>query len=317
MRGLLLLLACGCTVADPFASDPEKSEVASLSLIEACPVGQWCVEAPPAELAAVNLHAVWALDENDVFAVGDGGAIIRRVNGNDWFQMASGTTTKLLSVWGSSASDVWVGSASSVLLHYDGTSWSQVTAPISNVDSIWGLSPTDAWFVGSSTVMHWNGSSFALASGVTGTLDRVSGTGPNDVWVSTENSYLRHYNGTLWSTMAPGSVGVSFRTVFARTATDVWAATFMPRLETTRWNGSKWTPYRTDVKGAFLSSISGQSANDVWGAGNSRIAHWTGSGGMWFTEEPFGIDATLWSVTTVPGHAWVVGDSGVIGHRLL
>ena len=315
MRYLVLVLACGCTVVEPFAaSDPDESEV-SLSLIEACPTGQWCIETPPAEVATTKLHGVWAIDEDDVFAVGNGGTILRRVNGNDWFAMSSGTTTNLTTVWGSSSSDVWVGSTSSLVLHYDGTSWSQISAPISNVDSIWGSSSSSVWFIGSGVTMHWDGSSFTATSGTT-TLLSVSGTGANDAWIGGANIYLRHYNGTAWLTSMPQLSGSTYRAVFARTPTDAWAAGVVPKYETTHWDGAKWTPYKTDVRGAFMISISGQSANDVWAVGSGRVAHWTG-GPSWSTELPFGSNVSLWAITTVPGHAWIVGNDGLIAHRAL
>jgi hypothetical protein len=312
VRTCLLLLVAGCAVAEPFAgSGPEESEVAQRSVIEVCPTGQWCIESPPGNIPLnTKLHGAFAIDANDVFAVGDGGAILRRVNGNDWFAMVSGTTSNLRSVWGSGPSDVWAGGALGTLLHYDGTSWSQVSAPIANVDSIWGSGPNNVWFVGSTTVLRWNGSTFTI-SGFGGTLLSVSGTGPTDVWVTGENTLLHRYNGVTWSTVVPGT-GTTFLAAFARTYSDVWAATVMPGKETVRWNGIKWTPFRSDVR-VFFRSIAGEGADDVWAAGNSRIARWNGV--SWTSEEPFGPDQTLWSVTTAPGHVWVVGDNALIAHR--
>jgi hypothetical protein len=312
VRGLLLLLISGCTVADPLAGGGfEESEVAQRSVIELCPTGEWCIEAPPGDIAPTTmLHGVWAIDENDVFAVGDGGTILRRVNGTDWFAMASGTTSNLRSVWGSGSSDVWAGGVLGTLLHYDGTSWSQISAPISNVDSIWGSSPTNVWFVGSTTVLRWNGSTFNTF-GFGGTLLSVSGTSATDVWVTGENAYLQRYNGVSWSRVMPPGTGSTYLAVFARTFTDVWAATVMPGKETIRWNGIKWTPFRNDVR-VFFKSIAGEGANDLWAAGNSHVGHWNGT--SWASEEPFG-DQTLWSVTTTPGHVWVVGNNAFIAHR--
>jgi len=321
VRNLLLVLACGCTVVDPFdASDPSESEVVSLSVIPPCPTGQWCLETPPASAAGIRMNEVWAFDEDDVFAVGHFGTILRRVNGNDWYAMSSGTTAHLTAVWGTSPSDVWVGGTTSTLLHYDGSSWSQISTSLSNIDSISGSGPSDVWFVGGGGAMHWDGSDFTTAFGGA-TLLSVSASGSNDVWISGESVYVRHYNGTSWSThsppLVPLQVGSTFKAVFARTPDDVWAAGTVLRSETMRWNGSSWRVYGTDVKGALLRSISGQSANDVWGVGNIRVAHFDG-GTTWTTETPFGTSGvTLWAITTVPGHAWIVGSNGLIAHRAL
>jgi hypothetical protein len=61
------------------------------------------------------------------------------------------------------------------------------------------------------------------------------------------------------------------------------------------------------------NGMSALSSTDIWGAGGSRTGHWDGT--AWTTETPFGSNAILWSVTTRPGNAWVVGSAGLIGHR--
>jgi hypothetical protein len=317
MRRLLLVLLCGCGVADPDAArDPEESEALSLSTIAECPIGQWCVETPASMMPGPRLHGVWAVSADDVFAVGDNGTIVRRTDGNDWVAMSSGTTNHLRSVWGSSSSDVWAGGGSGTVLHFDGTSWSPVSAQIPNVDSIWGSSASNVWLVGSTVVLRWNGSSFTKF-GFGGTLLAVSGTGPNDVWVTGETTYLHHYIGTSWALVMPG-IGSSMTAVLALATNDVWAAGPLPGKETTHYNGIKWTTIKTDPvasNAAMFQSMSAQATNDVWGVGNSKIGHWDGT--AWSLEEPFGTNQTLWSISTAPGHAWIVGDNALIAHRAL
>ena len=267
-------------------------------------------------ISAPNLHSVWAVDADNVFGVGDNGTILRRLNGNDWTAMSSGTTNNLRAVWGQSPSDVWAGGASGTVLHFDGTSWSSVSAPISNVDSIWGSSSTNVWFVGSGGVLRWNGSSFATF-GFGGILASVSGTGPNDVWVTGESTYLHRYNGTSWTTVMPG-IGSTMFVVLALTPTDVWASGPLSGKESTHYNGVRWTTVKTapvSSDAETFVSMSARAANDIWAVGNSKIGRWNGT--AWSLEEPFGSNQTLWSISTVPGHVWIVGDNGLIVHRQL
>ncbi|MEO7735276.1 MAG: WD40 repeat domain-containing protein, partial [Kofleriaceae bacterium] len=133
------------------------------------------------------LHAIWAVNANDVFAVGDGGTILRRQNGNAWTQMTSGTTANLRGLWASSSTDVWAGGVGGVILHYDGTAWSPVTGATSDVDAVWGSGSNDVWFCGSGTVLRRANNAFTKFS-FAGTLLAVSGTGPSDVWVTGENT---------------------------------------------------------------------------------------------------------------------------------
>lgn len=302
----LVVLLTGCAIVDLNAGGPEESE--SVGAVS-CPT--WCQETSP---TSARLHGVWAASANDVFAVGDSGTILRRVNGT-WTQMTSPTTNHLRGVWGLSSSDVWasgvaVGGVGTVV-HFNGTSWSLVSGPTTNLDSVWASSSTDVWFTGSTVVLRWNGSAFSTAGSFSGPLVSVSGTGPNDVWVTGENTNLHHWNGTSWTTLMPPVGTTTLLCVLAVAASDDWVSDFMPTKETAHWNGSGWTVKQAGAGG--WNGMSALASSDIWGAGGSHIGHWDGT--AWSAETPPGGSPVLWSVTTRPGNAWVVGDSGLIGHR--
>src|SRR6476659_5797076 len=119
MKYCWLVFLTSCVTAELDAGGLEESEsIAAIS----CPT--WCQETSP---TTARLHGVWAASANDVFAVGDGGTILRRVNGT-WTQMTSPTTNHLRGVWGLSSSDVWACGVASggagTVVHFNGTSWS-------------------------------------------------------------------------------------------------------------------------------------------------------------------------------------------------
>lgn len=307
MKYLCVLFLTGCAIADlDPGADPEQSEVVAAV---SCPT--WCQETSP---TTARLHGVWAASADDVFAVGDGGTILRRVNGT-WTQMTSPTTHNLRGVSGLSSSDVWasgvaVGGVGTVV-HFDGTSWSLVSGPTTDLDAVWAASSTDVWFAGSTAVLRWNGSTFSTAGSFSGPLLSVSGTGPNDVWVTGENTNVHHWNGSTWTTLFPGVGTTSYLSVLAVAANDDWVSDFIPNKETAHWNGSKWTAVKASTGG--WNGMSALSSTDIWGAGGSHVAHWNGT--AWTAETPPGSSPVLWSVTTRPGNAWVVGDNGLIGLR--
>jgi hypothetical protein len=307
MKYLYLVFLTGCVTAElEGGPDPEESEaVAAVS----CPT--WCQETSP---TTARLHGVWAASASDVFAVGDGGVILRRVSGT-WTTMTSPTTNNLRGVWGLSSSDVWACGVASggvgTVVHFNGTSWSSVSGTTTDLESGWAASSTDVWFTGSSTVVRWNGSSFSTVGSITSPLLSISGTSSSDVWVAGENAGVRHWNGSAWATNTP-SVGTNFfQSVLAVAASDAWASDVSPGKETAHWNGSKWTLFAASTSG--WNSMSALSSTDIWGAGGNHIGHWNGT--AWTAETPPGTSPTLWSVTTRPGNAWVVGNSGLIGHR--
>jgi hypothetical protein len=135
--------------------------------------------------------------------------------------------------------------------------------------------------------------------------------------VTGENASLRRWNGTSWSSPISTGAGNSYYAVFALATNDVWLTDVTLQKETMHWNGVKWSPLRTGVlAGTTFQSVSALSSTDIWAAGGPRVGHWNGS--AWTIESPLGTSGILlFSVTTVPGHAWIVGDGGVIAHRSL
>lgn len=309
MKCLCFALLAGCATAE-MEQGAALEEAEAVAAVTSC--ATWCQETSP---VTSRLHGIWAASANDVFAVGDSGVILRRVNGT-WTQMTSPTANNLRGVWGLSSSDVWVSGVAAngvgTVLHFDGTAWSLVGGATTDLDSVWAASSTDVWFTGSSTVMHWNGSALATAASFTGTLLSVSGTSSSDVWVTGETTNVHHWNGTAWSTLTvSGGVGASLMSVLAVAANDDWVSDFMPGKETAHWTGSQWKTYKASTGG--WNQMSALSSTDIWGAGGAHVGHWDGT--AWSAETPPGTSPTLWSVTTSAGNAWIVGDSGLIGHR--
>ena len=64
-----------------------------------------------------RLLSVWGRATNDVWAVGEGGAIVHW-DGRVWTLSDSGTLDTLDTVWGDSAGDTWVAGASGTILHH-------------------------------------------------------------------------------------------------------------------------------------------------------------------------------------------------------
>src|SRR6266550_2665747 len=149
-----------------------------------------------------------------------------------WSSVQSGTTARLTSIWGTSASDIWAVGYNTIL-HYNGTSWSSIYflgTGTQFFQSVWGTSASDVWAVGydtsdgTATVFHLNGTSFAnVSTGATQPLTGVWGTSASDVWVSADRAML-HYNGATWS-IDPSTIYESWEGVWASSGSDVWGVT--------------------------------------------------------------------------------------------
>jgi frataxin-like iron-binding protein CyaY len=305
----LMVLGGGCVGLDPGAQDDPAVAAVNQAVIAPCPTGQWCMEAAPVP-NTVLLQGVFALSANDVFAVGEAGTILRRIN-NDWTVMASGVTSDMHGVWAASATDVWAVGTDTIL-RYNGTAWTEVTpSGTADVDAVWGSGPNDVWMVGGTDIRHWNGTSFSSA-GAGGFLSSVSGTGPHDVWVSGEGSGLRHFVNS-WTTVNSGAGTSNIRTVLSVASNDVWITALVSGKETRHFNGSTWTAKSTS--GSFWDSMSKLSASDIWAVDGSRAGHWNGT--AWSSTTLFNSTVSLHGVAVVPGHLWAVGSDGVIVHHPL
>jgi hypothetical protein len=114
--------------------------------------------------------SIWGTSATDVFAAGGDG--IFHYDGSTWSQTLSinGNLTTVSDVWGSSSSDVfvvgalWIGSApvASLILHFDGSSWSLMkvprtpnNGPVEVLEGVWGSSATDVFAVGGGPILHY------------------------------------------------------------------------------------------------------------------------------------------------------------------
>lgn len=201
-----------------------------------------------------ELYAVAAVSSNDVWAVGwyqsgptgqEGGALTMHWDGSTWTVVPNPSRWALYGVTAISSNDVWAVGEQSIL-HWNGTSWSNVSFPPPPGDSyqifkaISATSANDIWAVGYSQwsyfygyryaplTYHWDGSRWNWVPNA-GALDEnlfgVTAIAPNDVWVVGDNGQTQHWNGADWSRVAapyPG-LGGRFNGVAAASTSDVWA----------------------------------------------------------------------------------------------
>jgi hypothetical protein len=252
---------------------------------------------------------VWAASSTDVFAVGDAGVILRRVNGV-WTRMTSNTTNNLRGVWGTSSSNIWAVGQGGGVVHFNGTAWAAVSVSTTDMDGVWGSSASDVWIVGASTVWHsTNGTTFT-STAMAGALLSVHGTGPSDVWVSGENANLHHYASGKWTSVSPGAGTSTYYAVLDVSASSVWTSDFMPNKETMHYNGKSWAAAKTG--NADFQSMFAMTATDLWGVGALKIGR--NNGTTWTVTALTGITTSLWGVSGASGNVWAVGDAGVIEH---
>lgn len=191
-----------------------------------------------------------------------GGGTGGQVSAPAWQTVYSGKDLggALLSVWGSSASDVYAvggplgNGGDAVVAHFDGTSWSKLDP--GGADSFW-----------------W-----------------VSGSGPNDIWMSGEHGRITHYDGAAFQDHTPLTTATIWG-VWAASPTDAWAVGGTPEGGTTapndillHWDGTSWQQEALPaVLGRSLNKVWGSSADNVYAVGEAGTV-WHRKGGTWSLE---------------------------------
>ena len=283
--GVAVLSPCNAWAVGDY--DPGQTQIAHWD------GASWTQVPSPDPGPQARLFGVHALSVSNVWAVGDyfDGSIYKTLivhwDGSAWTQVpspnVSGATQNVLkAVRGSSATNVWAvgyfhngnNVDQTLILHWNGTAWTQVPSPNPDpsgfpaLSAVTATSGTDAWAVGTRCI-----------SGC--------GTGANVF-----QALLLHWNGNTWSQVPSPSTNVPFLFgAAAASRTSAWAVGTDIHFKSVilHWNGTKWStvpspnpvPVATLLRGAAATSPS-----DAWavgyggplgGAGSTVILHWNGT----------------------------------------
>ena len=137
--------------------------------------------------ATYVLSGVWGVASDDVFAVGSRGTILH-YDGSTWSNMRSGTKENLEGVWGTASDDVFAVGEDGTILHYDGEKWSAMKGVEGDLLlSVGGTGPEDVYAVG-------QGVGTGTAVGVVYRYDgsrwtevKTTGFGAVDIWGTAED----------------------------------------------------------------------------------------------------------------------------------
>jgi len=160
-----------------------------------------------------TLYSVYAPAHNDAWAFGFWGCcttLVLRWNGTSWTRVPFADTAQIISLSGTSSSDVWAagyyycGSSCNPearLFHWDGVQWMRVyiygfQAP-SLISGISAIAPDDVWFTGYGTVFP--------------------------KWQNHISNVTYHWNGKKWSdVMNPDQIGCCVLNAISARADDAW-----------------------------------------------------------------------------------------------
>lgn len=329
-----------------------NNDAPTLTLIEHWNGQSWqIIPSPSPQLSGDNaLFSVAAVSTNDVWAVGfssplpgpngfgggSGQTLIEHWDGTSWNVITSpnplgSVNSLLIAVAIVGANDVWAAGAfrnttdpngpfSTLIEHWDGTSWQIVQSPnpesTSWLGSLAVVSARDIWAVGFSSPTPLGGPRHTLTE---------------------------HWNGTAWQVVPSPNTTLAVNQLIGVAAVsthDVWAVGHSfagspnpPLTLTLHWNGRQWRIVASPNPGwggNSLVAVATISAHNVWAVGASTnnlfntlqrqtlVEHWNGKAWQVVPSQSPGVFANvLLGIVRVPGTQtlWAVGqeaDASVI-----
>ncbi|HMA37031.1 MAG TPA: S-layer homology domain-containing protein [Chloroflexia bacterium] len=228
------------------------------------------VPSPNGSSGHTILLGIVALAPDNIWAVGQDGTQTLTIHwtGLAWTVVPSPSiaqsTNWLYGVTALAANDIWAvgyygtttGDSRTLILHWDGSTWSLVPSPnvgtvANELYAVTAVAANDVWAVGGigswgsrerTLSLHWDGVSWAVIENPNTPLADyspyafygVSGRAPGDVWAvgayrnnSWSQTLIEHWNGQAWSILPSPNGNLAgdndFYAVVARAADDAWA----------------------------------------------------------------------------------------------
>ena len=268
-----------------------------------CSSDHWCWDnpLPTGNIGQAQYSGAWGAGPNAWWFAGD--SEILYWNGSQFSTVWTGPYL-IERIIGFSTSDVWAvgmglpppgsGTFSSVILHWDGTTWTSVSHPaVSGLTAIWGAASNDMWAtsIAGNALLHWNGSAW---SSVTPPLriEGLWGASVDDVWAvgapfSGVSPSIYHWNGSSWTGVATSFTPGAWLDVWGTSSTDVWVIGGNGGNQLAHWDGTTWTATQLPWQEAGFS-VWAAAPNDAWATSINTLLPWTVIVRHW--------DGTAWSV---------------------
>jgi hypothetical protein len=102
-----------------------------------------------------ELYGIWCGDNQIVAVGGRGLTVRSPDRGQTWNDEQSPTTADLFSIWGDSADALWAVGDGGAIVRRTRAGWTTESSPTSEqLQAVWGSSSSDVWAVAQSTILH-------------------------------------------------------------------------------------------------------------------------------------------------------------------
>jgi hypothetical protein len=259
-----------------------------------------------------NLKGVWRSEDNQLFAVGEVGTIVRYVG--PWTQIKKQGTSSLTAIWGSGPTDIAIVGGSGAYLRYSSSGWTASTVTTNGFMDVWGdgagnlyaISGNGATF--STIIWKYDGSSWSQFYAPSPPILCLYGFASSGTTLIYGGGYKHAYRYDGTSSWADSTVTGIFNRAWGSSASDVYLVADGGTIQ--HWDGSAWTEDTTSPTTSNLAGIWGASASEVFVVGSGGTI-FEGKAGGWTTQSS-GVTSSLASVHGSSSKKVVaVGSSGL------
>lgn len=221
------------------------------------------------------------------------------------------TTGGVASVWGPSATELFVVTTAGKVLRGDGTTWTEVADAGVALSSVHGLSSTAVWAVGAGgTIYYFDGATWASVNdaGVTAKLNAVFAISPTDVIAVGAGGTILRFDGSTWSDASPGGVTAELTQVWGAAGDDLYVGGLGVLLH---WDGV-WAPVALPLAPSNKVAVTGLRGDHVFAAQTdvtSREHLWHYDGRSWMELEGTGEGVAVQGLAVTPSGQLVLGAS--------
>lgn len=173
-----------------------------------------------------DLLSVFALSDEDIWAVGPDGYIIHKGDSEIWEVVVSNTDEDLYSVYFEDENNGWAVGTGDFVLYYDGTEWALEANPAErDLYSVYFLDMNHGWACGKlGTMIFYDGTQWIEMESNTGKdLNSISMLNPNKGWAVGKDGTLVNFDGHNWFETTSTSLN-TLNSIFVVDAENIWIA---------------------------------------------------------------------------------------------
>jgi hypothetical protein len=245
--------------------------------------------------------------------------IYRPISGScaDTWKTNNPVDQDLNAIWGFTGEDIYAAGANNTLLHYDGSSWEQVSqfkAGTTSLLSLWGVPPVpiiatdDLGDIFLNDGLRW----VKYPPIRIGNLNALWGSATTNIYAVGSSGTILSFNGASWRLISPAITSVDLYSIWGSSADNILVGGYLGKLF--HYNGLAWESVSLgSITSQDIRAIWGSSGLDVYATGSyGDILHYDGS--TWkIVAANSGVRLnTLWG--SAADDVFAAGENGSVYH---